>query len=685
MSFTLTTVEDGKLKFKNPRLLADELERLGKLGQSKFREDWEENLRETSGFLEDSTLDHQVKVVGSSLLHNMVNENRYGDPVPYDVLRSTLARYLGRLMSLMGGVQGIASTSEQEDIDQAEAVEKVLQNKWDNEDLDVAAMNAAILSLNCSHGYILVEGDPTLKPPSVYEDRMGFGLRETKVGDVIYDALSPFQVYMPPGTTKLKDAAAILVIQFMDAQTIKRRWPGMKVDKAGQARYDSKLDELVPGLGESMLKVRRLFIKGNPQKKTKGRQYVIIGQKTHIVRDKAGKRWIGTYDNEYPLIDFMDEPLRVGYYGRGRHTHARPALKTLCSAWTKIAKIMALPIVLGLPDGSGLGIEDFKDVPFIVANLLPGAANKPEFIAPTGLEWHFRTMEEAKRQIMEVYSQHEPSKGKSPGSRFSAQGIERLQAADRLGDSAAGKLVMKAMTRLLQRVLGEGLVVWPEEYDAIVLGRENSYKRHVLRKAELKPGIDVRVIPGEEEPKTKNVMMREVTEALRHGMLDPPEARRIMGAGRSEDMYNPNDHHMRKIKMEDKLIEMGHEVDIFPEDNHELHIPEHEKRNIERAFEAEPDELERRRRHIEEHLKTAQPEGPPPDPAVEAQKQELAIKQQEMDLKTQGKQQDMGLDARKKLQEMDLYARQKEQEMALRSKEAALKRRESRAKPTKEM
>jgi hypothetical protein len=56
-----------------------------------------------------------------------------------------------------------------------------------------------------------------------------------------------------------------------------------------------------------------------------------------------------------------------------------------------------------------------------------------------------------------------------------------------------------------------------------------------------------------------------------------------------------------------------------------------------------------------------------------------------MDLKTQGKQQDMGLDARKKLQEMDLYARQKEQEMALRSKEAALKRRESRAKPTKEM
>jgi hypothetical protein len=147
-------------------------------------------------------------------------------------------------------------------------------------------------------------------------------------------------------------------------------------------------------------------------------------------------------------------------------------------------------------------------------------------------------MEEAKRQIMEVYSQHEPSKGKSPGSRFSAQGIERLQAADRLGDSAAGKLVMKAMTRLLQRVLGEGLEVWPEEYDAIVLGRENSYKRHVLRKAELKPGIDVRVIPGEEEPKTKNVMMKEVTEALRHGMLDPPEARRIMGAGRSEDMYN---------------------------------------------------------------------------------------------------------------------------------------------------
>lgn len=663
MSFTLTTMEDGKLKYKNPRLLADELEKLGKSGQSKFRADWEENLRETSGFLEDSTLDHQVKVVGSSILHSMVNENRYGDPVPYDVLRSTLARYLGRLMSLMGGVQGIASTSEQEDIDQAEAVEKVLQNKWDNEDLDVAAMNAAILSVNCSHGYILVEGDPTLKPPVVYEDRLGFGERERKVGDVIYEALSPFQVYMPPGTKKIKDAAAILVIQFMDAQTIKRRWPAMKVSKASQARFDCGLDELVPGLGESMLKVKRLFIKGDPQKESQGRQYVMIGDVTHKVR-KKGKRWIGTYDNEYPLIDFMDEPLRVGYYGRGRHSHARPALKTLCSAWTKIAKVMALPLVLGLPDGSGLGIEDFKDVPFIVANLLPGAANKPEFVGPTGLEWHFRTMDEAKKQIMEVYSQHEPSKGKSPGSRFSAQGIEKLQAADRLGDSAAGKLVMKAMTRLLQRVLGEGLEVWPEEYDAIVLGRENSYKRHVLRKAELKPGIDVRVIPGEEEPKTRNVMMKEVTEALRHQMIDPPEARRIMGTGRREDMFDPNDHHMNKIKMEDKMIEMGREVEIFREDNHELHIREHEKRNIERAFEAQPDEIERRRRHNQAHIKAGQPEAPPPDPAAEAQKQEIAMKQKDMETQADQKQQEIDIERER----LTVEAQQKQQEIAIKAR-----------------
>ncbi len=60
MPFTLTTTAEGKLKFKDPRTLADELEALGKQGQGQFRGDWEENLRETSGFLEDSTRDHQV-------------------------------------------------------------------------------------------------------------------------------------------------------------------------------------------------------------------------------------------------------------------------------------------------------------------------------------------------------------------------------------------------------------------------------------------------------------------------------------------------------------------------------------------------------------------------------------------------------------------------------------------------
>ncbi len=687
MPFTLTTTAEGKLKFKDPRTLADELEALGKQGQGQFRGDWEENLRETSGFLEDSTRDHQVKVVGSSIMDGLVRENRYGDPVPYDVLRPTLARYLGRLMKLFGGAQGIAETSESEDLDQAEAVEKVMQNKWDNEDLDVACMNASIFTVNCSHGYLLVEADDTLKPPVVYEDQMGFGKRETRVGDVAYEALSPFNVYMPPGTKKLQDAAAILVIQFMDIQTIKRRWPEIKVVGAENASFGCGLDELVPGMQDSFLKVKRLFIKGNPQKDGLGKQYIIIGQATHTIRKRSGKhsgkKWIGTYDNKYPIIDFMDEPLRVGYYGRGRHSVARGALKTLCSAWTKIAKIMALPLVLGLPDGSGLGIEDFKDVPFIVANLLPNAANKPEFIGPSGLEWHFRTMEEAKKQIMEVYSQHEPSKGRSPGSRTSEGTIEKLQAADRLGDSAVGKLTLKAMTRVLQRVLGEGLTVWPEEYDAIVLGRENSYQRHVLRKAELKPGIDVRVIPGGGEDKTKDVMFKEVTEAIRHGMLDAPEGRRIMGVGRREDTYNPLDHHLRKIKMEDRMIQNGQEVEIFPEDDHQLHIQEQEKRNIERAFEAPQDELERRRRHIELHIKADQPEQPPPDPAVEAGKQEIAMKKQEMELKTQGKQQDMGLDAQKKQQEMDLYAQGKQQEMAIKKAEAAMKASQPRPAPQK--
>lgn len=610
MPFSLTTQDKGQKPQKKPPLkIAEELEVLGKRGQQKYRPDWVENMEQIGGFLDEATLQHQVRVVGGNLLDTLVNQDRYGDPCPFDILRPTMARYLGRNLSLFGGAQGIPTTSEQEDIDQAEAVEKVMQNKWDNEDLDIACMNASVFVCGCSHGYLLIEGDNTLLEPERFQgDELGFENRELKVGDVVYEALGPMQVFLPPGTQKLQDAEAVLVIQFKGVEEIRRRWPELETDQAEVARYETRFDELVPGLEQSMIKVKRLFIKGNPQKNPKGEQYVIIGKGVHIVKDEKKDRWIGTYDNKYPLVDFYDEPFHVGYYGRGRHTSARPALKVASSMWTKIATITALPLMIGLPDGSGVGVEDLADVPFIIFNMLPGTTQRPEFIGPKELEWYFRTMDTAAKQIAEVYQQHEPSRGKSPGSRFSAEGIKLLQGADRMGDSVIGKITLKAMTRVLQRVLGEGLEVWPEEYAVTVLGRENSYQRHILYKAQLKPGMDVRVIPGSEEPKTRNAMMRELTEAVRYGMLDGPEARRIMGAQRREDLYNPQAHHIRKIKMEDLLMQHGKEVDIFPEDDHLLHIEHHEKRQIERAFEAEPEELESRRAHNWKHIREMQPE-----------------------------------------------------------------------------
>ncbi len=682
MPFTLTTFDEasGKSTRKTPRRIMEELETLGKLGQDKYRPDWIENMEEASGFLTDATRRHQAYVLGGELRDSFEGSDRFGTPCPADVLRPILARALGRNLQLFGGVQGLPETSEQEDIDQAEAAEKILDNKWRNEDLDTTCMEAMNIMFNCSHGYVLLEGDDTLMAPVVYTDPLGFGKRETRVGDVIYEALNPVQVLMPPGTKKIQDASALLTIQFMDVQTIRRRWPEIKLSSADAARYDNRFDVLVPGLEESMLKVRRLWIKGSA-KKPAGEQYVFVGPGTHTVRDrKTNKKTMGTWRNEatnnqYPVIDFMDEPLRVGYYGRGRHTSARPSLKLLSSMWTKIAIITALPLMIGLPDGSGISLDDLADVPLIGVNLLPGSS-EPKFIGVQGLEWYFRTMEEAKKMIMEVYSQHEPSRGKSPGSRFSAQGIEKLQQADRMGDSVAGKMTLKAMTRVMQRMLGEGLRVWPEEYDAIVLGRENSYQRHVLRKAELKPGIDVRVIPGKEEDRTKDALMKDLTEAMRWGMLDAPEARRIMGAQRREDMYNPMDHHLRKIKMEDKMIQEGKTVEIFPEDEHELHIKEQEKRNIERAFVAQPDELERRRAHIVLHIQAMQPQEPPAAPpgaateeAAQAQWQEVETKQQEIAMQGQQRQQEIAAKGQQRKEEIAMQGQQRQQEIALKAQQ----------------
>jgi hypothetical protein len=598
---------------RDPRKIIEDLERISKEAQGPYREKWAENVQHASGFLTDATRKSQVALVGGNL-RLQIESNRYGAPSPIDVLRPTLSRFLGRHLALMGGWQVLSRTGTQEDKDQSESAERVLADKWDNGDLDVTCMEAFFFSQATSHGYILIEGDDTLSEAETFD--IDGETRQKRCGDVVFSALSPFQIAIPPGSTSLEDAPALLVTQFVTPADFERRWGKIPENAMPRgARYEvGMLDSIIPSLDKGKIEVKRLFLRQEPGVRPLGEQYIIVGKAAAIpIQNAEGQTYMGTYNGgtpekpkySYPVVDFRDEPMHLGYWGFGRQSAARPIIKALCSIWSRLTHIASLPLVLALPEGSNIPTDELADVPFMQIEYNP-SAGEPKFLTPGATEHLHKMIERCLFWIAEIYSQHESSRGVSSGSRFPAEAVRMLQEQDLLADSPAGHMALKAMTKVGNKVLGEGLRVWPEEYMATVLGPDNVHKRYVLQKKALQPGVDVRVIPGNEQPKSKKALMKELTEAVRWNIIPAKDARRIMGSPTKEDMYDTDAHHLEKIKMEEATFEKGQQVEPHWADNHELHAMHHERRAIERFATASRGEDQARRMHTELHHQVLQ-------------------------------------------------------------------------------
>ena len=591
--------------------ILEKLEEKSRDAKRPYIGDWAENLQQIAGHLRDQ-IEAAVKVLAGAL-YDQKGAPGFGG-TPFNVVMPFVNRYISKVTHLMKEYQ-VLPADDDEDEDQALADERILNGRWQTSKMCDASENAIIYACATSRSFVFTDADGTLDPqtvripvedPETREPLLGHDgqplveKRTLPQGDTVHWALSALQVDLYPNQHGVQGSPIVAAHLFMSEEDIRRRYgadiPGdAKKATVGNAKVDALL-----GNSGFLWKVSHLWLKPTADR-PRGEHYVIMGSKVIHETKKNGKRCIGTWNDKYPLVEFSDG-LQAGYWGRGRHTAAKPIVKDICVAWSTISQIAALPgLIMGVPEEAVLS-EKLANLRLLVFEK-PMGGDSIDFTSAPRMPLHEYIIEKGVKQIGEIYSQHAVSRGESPGSRFPAKGLQMLWQVDVMAETPTGRRYLRAFRELGELELGEGRRVWPESVIAKVLGENGRWQRQAFYRGEIGRNVDVQVVPNREEPSDKDSLRKWLVEAGKNKLVDGSVVRRELGKPSKEDLSDASTLEENNAKDEEALLAQGKPVKPQWYDDHAFHFRFHLRAGAKRGMRVEdPQELVARREHVLQHL-----------------------------------------------------------------------------------
>lgn len=548
---------------KTTRDIIEDLEHACETSRQKYVECWRNAERRLKGFLQ-----HDVPT-------RVGQEDNYEDIVVtinycYRNYMGALARWLPRVRQM----QAIAASREPADLRAAFAIQRILVSE--------------LLGHRGKHV------DELLRLMSfVFNDHTGYTLVEGVVpkgeqyGDVRVVSSGPQDVFFYPGVRRIEDSPVIVFVERLTKEYVESRW--MEVPKVAHGAdwpAATGMSSVQPGIDQSLITVKRLFIKPSKKFPKGGQRILVIGQqqseeKIWKNRDESGQETIGTPDGEYPVVAVADIPLGYADFGESRMNLIQGPQRVANIAYTrKTEAFMNMPVFsMFYPVGSAITPDKVhnKTIALIPINPVPG--HKPAWEAtpaPVAADAMQQSMEAL---INDLSFQSPVSRGQSQGSRMPVGTTQALieRATDQ--DTALVERLKEGFSVIGHRYIVEGRNVWPDEKVFLVLGAHRKFEALEFKKANLKDGFSVRIRPGDGMPQSMQERWEKVTKGMQANLFGPPEdpgsserARKLLEILDDEEEFALGNIDEQRAYEDFLIILEGTQPPVSRFDNHRIHL-----------------------------------------------------------------------------------------------------------------
>lgn len=469
----------------------------------------------------------------------------------------------------------VPATGEDEDLLAAKAAEHLFEYHWRELTINRVIRRAEFWNLLTGAGFIKDWYDKDLLRP---DGTTGF----TQV-----EAISPFHIFAPDmQEEELENQPFIIHALAKSPDWVKTRFPeeAKEVNPDANAGPDVLEQKFFSALGldnppKDYVMVKEMWVK--PCSKFK-EGAVITWANNKLLQLKEG--W--PYDHgQYPFTKLDHIPT-----GRFYSDSTIPDLIPLQKEYNRTrSQIIEAKNRMSKPQlTAARGSMDPKKItsePGLVILYTPGF-NPPTPIPLQGLpSYVLEEQDRIQRDMDDISSQHEVTKGRTPPGVTAATAISYLQEEDDSKLSFTISSLEEGVERIGRHILSHVQQFWDEERTIQVLGDDGRYEAHFLSNADLKGNTDLHVQSGSATPRSRAAKQAFIMELMSNGYVDPAKGLRYLDMAETSKMYEEMQVDSRHAQRENLRMAEAVPVDVNTWDNHEIHIQEHNNYRKTQEFE----------------------------------------------------------------------------------------------------
>ena len=558
----------------------------------------------------------------------------------------TLQNRLARLTKSKPKYDVRPNSNDNEDKQAARLALQVLNQIWDQQNINRKRLDLMMWVQQCGHAYLKVCWDDQLGKPMIdpdQEELMGYE------GDVRIDVCSPFELFVDPIAKTLDEAQWVVQAKVRKLDYFKSRFGerGEAVKEEGawllSAQYEQRIQSInaqtpTSGNPQNMMKnsaIEMVLYERRSRKHPNGRMITVAGG--ILLEDKPLP--IG----EIPFVKFDDIIIGGKFYSESVVTHLRPLADyknknlTMRAAWltrTLTSKVLAAK-------GHGMAQESLNDQSGEVLeyNPVPNAAPPTPLQMPTIPQYAYNEDEKVTLEMLDISGINQPSRGQMPSATIPAVGMQLLVEQDETRIGVMTEAHEESYARL-----GKFILEYVQNYYETprllkVAGKGRAYDVREFIGADLKNNTDVFVIPGSTVPSSKAMKRQELMNAYNSGLLgdpaDPKVRSRVLSMmeyGDIAEVWTKQSLIDAQIERDMEMIKRGEDPGVNIYDDHARHFEVKNEYRISPDFDQLSDEAKALLlKNIEEHVEAQTEMTTPPEPTDE----ELELQADELNLANQ--------------------------------------------------
>lgn len=500
---------------------------------------------------------------------------------------------------------------------------------------------------------LLDTGEATEHVASMFEQGGKVDLRAAHKGQIRWEALSPFNLLVPPGVDHEKDFPWEIVARPVPLDVIRAQYPdardlaedsdissvfGMTGDTSGGSPDPTRPGQRSKLRGHSWLYT--CFERPTPAAPL-GRTIVLGGANGTTLLDVTEKLPCRLPDGtpSSGIAYFHWWRVTGRFWSRSMVEALKDPQRMINRRKTQNAEIIdrGMPKVF-LEEGSLPHAP--KGHVLEIIELAPGKG-KPEFSGGIGPgEWMYRDIEEARVDLEHASGMRGPSMGDNPENVSTYSQLALLAEKDQVKRSPMLREHRTSIGRAVEASVHYIRKYWGEQKQLLIADDDDKIDAVMLNANQLPEFFVVKLAKGAPKPRSQAAEIKKIEDIARYstetGMPLPVDwLYDSLEAGQALEIPSkPGDDHGEKAEVENVWMGRGQPMPVMDYDPPEVHLPIHRQAQIQADIEGDLETWQLLEQHVLEHqqvammqaLQAQQIEGPPPiaDPTEQQQPAQAA-------------------------------------------------------------